>query len=525
MIARARTALEQLWSERVRAWPTALLAGAGALALYLATLGRHVSMSDPAEFQTLAATGGIAHSGYPTVVLLLQALGELPFGTLAWRANLLSALSGAIAVAWLAWLAHRWTGRAAAALAAAAVFAAGVAMWRESTHAGVHAFTLALDATLFVIALRFAHEPRVWLAAAAGLLFGIGITCHLTVLGLGLPLLLAFAVGAPRLARWRWAVALAVLGLALGLTPFAYTLSVDRPEQPMNYLHDTLEPGQASFAVERPDQAQRVQRLAWLLSGRQYLDVDRREPHRLARRAGYVALVLVVNDLPLVAFALALVGLVLVCATRGIPGRCALAWFASAVMLAGVGGTELTLDYFFLPATWLLALGLSAALAPILRRSMLWGSLAMAAVLAGPVARHTLAGPPPPIDGFAMGRYIWRVTPEEWDPFHESLRFDEYGRGVMQRLPARAVVLAGRWGESMTLRYFVHGEALRPDVTVRLSGARDPRLSRHWHEAMAEGRPVFLTQEPAPGSLPDARLERVWDSGWQRLWRAWPAAR
>ena len=40
-----------------------------------------VASGDSGQFQTMAATGGIAHAGYPTFVLALQAIGRLPWST------------------------------------------------------------------------------------------------------------------------------------------------------------------------------------------------------------------------------------------------------------------------------------------------------------------------------------------------------------------------------------------------------------------------------------------------------------
>lgn len=186
-------ALERFWSPERRAWRVAVAAGLASFALYAATVSPFVSTADPAEFQALARTGGIAHSGYPTWVLLLQLAGAVPIGTLPWRANLLTAGFGAVAVALLAYTAHRLTGRRGMALVAAAAFALGITSWNEATLAGVHAPTLAVDAALLLLALRYRWRPSTAVAAAAGGLFGLGVTGHLTVLGLAPPLLLALA--------------------------------------------------------------------------------------------------------------------------------------------------------------------------------------------------------------------------------------------------------------------------------------------------------------------------------------------
>jgi hypothetical protein len=518
------TALERFWAPATRAWPVALAAGLGSLALYVATLSQLVYSADPAEFQTMAATGGIAHAGYPTYVLMLQAFGALPLGTLAWRANLFTAICGALAIAALAYTAQRWTGRRLASLAAAGAFAMAITTWNEATLAGVHAWTLALDGALLLIALRYAWRPSVGLAALAGGAFGVGLTGHLTVLGLGLPLLLALLIGLRSVSRRAAHVSLAALGLVVGLSPFAYTLAVDRPEQPMNYLHDTLEPGEAPFAVERPDLGQRVARLQWLLSGKQYLEARQNDLGTYVHRAVHVASVVAMNDLPFLTLLLALAGFVALCRTRGVPRLLVLAWFVPALVLAHIGGSEQTIHYFFQPCTWMLSLGLAIAIAGLQQRGRAWALAAAVVVLGTPLVRLCVAEPPGPLDRYAMWRRVWCMAPFEWSPFREDRRWDDYGRGVMRQLPARAVILGGRWTECETLRYFVHGEVLRPDVEVWYAGLRAPRFGRMVREAQRSGRPVYFTRLPEEAVLEGASFEMVWSSGLQQLWRLHPAA-
>jgi hypothetical protein len=512
-------ALERFWAPERRAWPVALAAGAGAFALYAATASPWVFTADPAEFQTLARTGGIAHAGYPAYVRLLELAGALPFGTLALRANLLTAVFGAAAVALLAYTARRWTGRHGVALVAAAAFAMGISAWNEATLAGVHAPALALGAALLLLALRYRWRPSVALAGATGLLVGLGLTGHLTILGLGPPLVLAFVGGLKRAERPGRHVAVAVIALAAGLLPFADTVAHDRPEQPMNYLHDTLEPGSTPFAVERPDLGQRLARMQWLLSGREWLANDRRDVATFVRRAVRVVSVLVLNDLPFLTSLLAGAGLFLLLRGGGVPALLVGSWFATATLVAWIGGTERTLHYFFLPATWVLALGLAVMLAALAARGRAWAVLASVFVLAAPLVRLSLAEPPAPLAHRQIWEGVWHMAPRDWSPFRADRRYDDYGRGVMQRLPPRAVVLGGKWEECTTLRYFVHGEPLRPDVDVLYAGVFAPRFGRLREAAERAGRPVFATRVPTPEAYAGARLDRVWDSGWRELWR------
>jgi hypothetical protein len=517
VIALPEPALERFWSRELRAWPTALIAGLGAFALYAATASPYVFTHDPAEFQTLARTGGIAHSGYPTFILLLQAVGRLPFGTLALRANLLTALFGALAVALLAYTAHRWTAHRGMSLVAAGAFAMAVTSWNEATLAGVHAPTVAVDGALLLLALRYRFRPSLGVAAASGGLFGVGLTGHLTVLGLGIPLLIAFAGGIRAVARPARHVVVAALALVAGLTPFASTIASDRPEQPMNYIQDTLEPGEASFAVERPDLRQRLERFQWLVSGRQYLEHDQKSPRTFAHRAAHLAAVVTLNDLPFVTWILAAAGLVGLLRGGGVFASLVGSWFAAGIALAGAGGTELTLHYFFQPCTWILGVALAGALAAIDARRRVFARVLAVIVLATPLVRLQIADPGPLARLPKVAR-VWSMAPRQWSPFRKDLRYDDYGRGVMQRLPPRAVVLGAKWEECTTLRYFVFGERLRPDVSVLYAGQRAPRFTRLRIEAERAGRPVYATRMPPRELMTGAHAIRIWDSGWHELW-------
>ena len=84
------------------AW-AGLLVFAPSLAAYIPTLLPGVGYGgDTAKFQFLGGVLGIGHpTGYPLYLLLNWAFGHLPVGDLAYRANLLSAVLGALAAALL----------------------------------------------------------------------------------------------------------------------------------------------------------------------------------------------------------------------------------------------------------------------------------------------------------------------------------------------------------------------------------------------------------------------------------------
>ena len=78
----------------------AALASIVAGGVYLATMFPGLAaIGDTPKFQFVGAVLGTPHPpGYPVYMLLLWAFAQLPFGTLAYRANLLSVVFGAISI-------------------------------------------------------------------------------------------------------------------------------------------------------------------------------------------------------------------------------------------------------------------------------------------------------------------------------------------------------------------------------------------------------------------------------------------
>src|SRR6185295_16579000 len=117
-VSAASAAVERAGAGRARWIAIAFL---GALAIYAWGAAPSVLDGDPAELQTIAVAGGVAHpSGYPLYVLVSRLGVVLLPGDLARRANLMSAFFGAASVATLAALAFE-TG-----LAGPAALAAGI---------------------------------------------------------------------------------------------------------------------------------------------------------------------------------------------------------------------------------------------------------------------------------------------------------------------------------------------------------------------------------------------------------------
>jgi tetratricopeptide (TPR) repeat protein len=193
----------------------------GPLALYLATLVPTIHLGDSGELTLGAALLAIPHvPGYPLLALLGRAVAQTPLAHLAWRANFFSALCGAGAV-WATWrLLFALTGRRAAALTAALVFACTFTLWEQSLKIRAYPLNTFFAALVLLLAWRWRQTfDRRWLWSAA-LAFGLGLGNH-EILLVVVFVPAAWMIAERRRLRWR-DVAIAAGFAAAGLSVYLY---------------------------------------------------------------------------------------------------------------------------------------------------------------------------------------------------------------------------------------------------------------------------------------------------------------
>lgn len=255
----------------------------GTLLVYLLTLAPGVGFTDSGELIVAAYTLGIPHSpGFPLYVLLGWAFGHLPFGSVAWRLNLMSAVWAAAAVGVFFLLAWRLlpedksgrqemraaakgqpTGagthrialeRALAAGCAALCLAFGITMWNWATVAEVYALQMVvLVAVLWALFAALRGGGR-WMWAAAGLCFGLGLANHhvMTLVFAPAILFLLLSTRENRQAfKQGWLAA--ALGLAAGLSLYVH-LPIRAAQEPLLNWGNPVN----------------LQRFWWHVTGRQY---------------------------------------------------------------------------------------------------------------------------------------------------------------------------------------------------------------------------------------------------------------
>ena len=217
---------------------------AGSLALYLSTLaptltsGYNNTGEDGGELLAAANTFGIPHPpGYPTYTLLLKSFATMvPIGDFAYRGNLLSAVLASLSVALLFWVILRfcrflrpdgmhlvWITSAAVG---AAVFATSPLLWSQAVMTEVYTLNTLFVGALLLIASSLAlrqplkegnrPSPTTTQMALFGLLLGLGLGNHLTLLAVAVPLLFwLWATLGWRQVVFRWSVGAFILGLGI----------------------------------------------------------------------------------------------------------------------------------------------------------------------------------------------------------------------------------------------------------------------------------------------------------------------
>lgn len=504
--------------------------------------------ADGGDLITAAAVRGVAHpSGYPTWTLLAALFSHWPAGTLAWRAALLSMVSGATAAALVAattpWLwpptagagrqrSERPPGTAgepapyrrsagALVLSAAPAVIAGLALavaplfWGQATVAEVYALHACLAAAaLWALVRWYAGGDRRWVAAA-GLFMGLGLGNHLTTVWL-LPaaaILLWAGSGQREPPASRLSAGFSfVAALAAGLLVYLYLPLAAAANPPVNWGNP-----------------QTVDGLWWLVSGQLYrgyvLAVG--WPDALGRLASWSA-ELWRNFLPW-GLAAALVGFAALFQHR----RALAAALCTSLLLGLVWaiGYDTSDSLFSLLPGWVilaLAVGVGAAVALewLASRSRLLAVAAAVGSIALLLASLALHWP------------------------QQNLRQDraaeQFYSQVLQSVPPGAVVFSAGDQATFALWYGRYGLGLRPDVTLAsrdlwsLASYRATAAAHHvaladfapladWTDLLAGvAQPLYLAQagvdtgQPAPPAVAGYRLEPALSGDGWIMWRLAP---
>lgn len=482
------------------------------LFIYLRTLAPSVVylFDDSLEFQLLASRMAIAHpTGYPLYSILIKLATFLPFGDVAYRVNLVSALSGAGAIVFVYLAGRLLTARfinannvlgeiltRVPALVAALTFAFGETFWSQAILAEVYALQALLTAVMFWIVLKWGEEretSNVMRQMSNGGREASNIqyptsniqrpsrfTFHASLLTIafwaGLMLahhrmsVLLYPALAVYVLSYDWRVLKQPSQLAKLLLVFALPLLL--------YLYLPLR-GTVTSSLDGTYQNTPQGFLNWIL-GTAYTVFISQNPLNETRDAAYY-LNLFFNNFGALGLLSAVVGIIALFL------RAWREWLL--LILALVANLVFVLTYrvadvnvFFIPAFLILALFIAAGLA-----SLLWlayyalsNRAAMIAASAGALVFILL-----PIALLRTG-YARVDLSNKRDVI-------DYGHAVMaQSLPQNATII-GILGEMSLLRYLQDTQNLNPNVET-IAADKEEERTKAIEDAIQRGRTVFITR-------------------------------
>lgn len=162
-------------------WPPAgLISFLVPLAIYVASMPPDVSYWDTAELQTVPYIFGIAHpTGFPTFVFAGWFFSHvIPFGTVAWRIGLVSAVAMAAAAYFVYAVVVELGESRLVGTFAALLFALGEVAWTHGTRADAHVLELAFGALAVWSLLRWRRTGKGSALYWAALAYGLALATH-----------------------------------------------------------------------------------------------------------------------------------------------------------------------------------------------------------------------------------------------------------------------------------------------------------------------------------------------------------
>jgi len=198
----------------------------GALAMYLRTIAPNVTFWDSGELSLGALTLGLPHPpAYPLFCLLGRLFTMIPFGNIAYRTNLMSAVFGA-ASAWILFIVVRRLAadvRGGEFLAAAAglLFAFHETLWSIAVITEVYTINAFLIGVLLYTLLSYEQSLDEKYLHLSALVFGLAFANHQSVL-LSLPGYAAYYLFRNGVWRRPLTVAVSLLFAVLGMSVNLY---------------------------------------------------------------------------------------------------------------------------------------------------------------------------------------------------------------------------------------------------------------------------------------------------------------
>lgn len=448
--------------------------------LYVFTLAPGVMWGDSAKLSIWSYTLElqVALTSHPLRSLVGHLFNALPWGDIAYRQNLCSAVCGALTVGMLGALIYELTHSIPASIAGAAAFGISHTFWLVSVMAESYTLTLLLLTCAWWLVHRGAAARHPWWCYASALVFGLSLTSsYLTVVSLPSLLLILWSQAWFR-DRTVWSqgrtLALCLLATLTGAGLYAALL--------LQQWH------------------QESTHLAYLFGGafRQFFSWPKILPE-VARYPGYLA-----YQFPVVGLCLAGYG----CWRQRAMDRPRwrpLACLFLVNLIFGAGYMRQRQFYQWLPSYLVAAvwIGVGAAALWARLRAQARMALAVSLVLLPPLA---YAAAPRLADTLGLNPTQARVLRHRdnnryflWPGKRHEAGPTAFAREVLSSVPPRSIVVAD-FTPCMVLRYYQRVLGWRQDVTLKLVETDVP-LTVEYVDAVhrqAPRREIFLVEASEP---------------------------
>jgi len=228
-----------------------ILIGLISLSVYIRTLAPSLLWGDSAEFQTLSYTLGMTHpSGYMTQIVFGKLFTYLPIGNVAYRVNLMSAVFATIAVVNAYLIIRLLGGERVAGVSASILLMVNEGFWWRALIAESYAPAAGMLASVWLLFLLWRHTEKWYFLFLAGLVGGLSVGIHSTVVMTSASVLVVMVLTARRLKDWLSAATGAFIG---ALTTFGFFLLLDYRDPPSSIYNTVYRPNLSLFRLQPSD--------------------------------------------------------------------------------------------------------------------------------------------------------------------------------------------------------------------------------------------------------------------------------
>jgi hypothetical protein len=415
------------------------IVGAVSFVVYLRTLLPGLAFGDWGEMQTVPHVVGVAHpTGYPTYILLAWLAQLLPIGSIAFRANLLSAVLVGSALAVTVAILLRLGVRPLIAVGAALALGAIPTVWAAATVAEVNPLHLLFVALLLHRALVWEERRQARDLMFGALLLGLALGNHL-LMAFVAPFVALFVlwVGRREIAARPWVLAAAAAVGLLGLSTYLYIPLAAAQSPPLPYNHPVT-----------------LDALLWLVGGTQFRNqfgfLSSGGLNAVAGSLGALWPLLAARATPVIPI-LGLLGLALL-----IRRRAAFGLMCTGILVANVyfWATYVRLEHYLLVPWLVLVIGAAIALDGV------------AGALAGRSGWFR-GFDPSPLVGVAAVAFAVALSVTNWQAADRSgdRSGDRFVETVFGALPQNAAILS-EWDASTPLWHARYVLDRRVDVLI-----------------------------------------------------------